>query len=122
MSEPDVAAWTRKHAEADLKRWRELEAAYAPNVEREGEVLWFQARERADDCEAKLAILGEHQAEWDDFKDADGNDVRRWSARLATAAESWTDGHAGLSFSSLRLLSTVPATVRNGQSGPRSSA
>lgn len=60
MSE-DLAAWLRPKIEAELSRWRGLEAAYLPNVEREGEVLWWEARDHADQLESHLAILDQHK-------------------------------------------------------------
>ena len=59
-TDEDLVAWVRPKIEAGLERWRALEAAYAPNVEREGEVLWHQAQEHAARHEAELAILDEH--------------------------------------------------------------
>ena len=54
----DLEVWLRRQIEQDLSKWRGDEADYLPNVEREGDVLWFDARERADGYEAMLAILG----------------------------------------------------------------
>jgi hypothetical protein len=56
----DLTAWLRPKIEADLKRWRDLEAAYLPGVPREGEWHWAEAREHAEQAEARLAVLGEH--------------------------------------------------------------
>jgi hypothetical protein len=56
----DAVAWLRKQIEWDLSRWREREASCLPDVEREGEWLYFQARERVTRCEAELAILNVH--------------------------------------------------------------
>lgn len=58
----EFATWLRKQIVDDLRKWRALEAAYLPDVEREGEVLWQEARERADGFEAQLAILSEHES------------------------------------------------------------
>lgn len=61
----EIAAWLRRQIDADLSRWRGLVANYLPNVEREGEVLLFEAREHVAGAEAKLAILDEHQPGYD---------------------------------------------------------
>lgn len=53
-----LVAWLRRQIEQDLSYWRDFAAAYLANVEREGEVLYFEARERVEDCEARQAILG----------------------------------------------------------------
>lgn len=47
--------------EDDLKRWRDAEAAYLPGVPREGDWLWSEAREHAEQAEARLAVLAEHE-------------------------------------------------------------
>jgi hypothetical protein len=60
-SDEELAAWLRPLLEADLKHWRDREAAYLPNVEREGEWLWHQARGHADRAATALAILDLHQ-------------------------------------------------------------
>lgn len=56
----DLTTWLRRQVEADLSRWRDLAAAYLPNVEREGEVLYFEAREHAAQYEAALRLLDIH--------------------------------------------------------------
>lgn len=65
MSAPgELALWLRPKIEADLKRWRDLEAAYLPGRPREGDVLWSVAREHAEQAEqaqARLAVLIVHE-------------------------------------------------------------
>jgi hypothetical protein len=70
--EGELAAWLRLVLVLERDRWCGLEAAYAPNVEREGEVLWRQAQEQADRCKAELAILEQHRPEFIDYRDGDG--------------------------------------------------
>lgn len=53
----DFAVWLQRQIEADLSEWREQEAAFLRDVEREGDWLYFKARERVAHCEAELAIL-----------------------------------------------------------------
>jgi hypothetical protein len=55
----ELIAWLRPKIETDLEHWRDLTAAYLVNVEREGDYLYCQARERVAQLEAQLAILGE---------------------------------------------------------------
>lgn len=66
MSNQEAAFWLRPQLEADLARWRDREISYARNVEREGEVLWHEARERVAHLEAMLAILDEHASDGDE--------------------------------------------------------
>jgi hypothetical protein len=67
MTDDELASWLRRKVGADLKHWRDLEAAYLPGVPKEGEWLWAGAREHADHAEARLAVLDEH-------------DTRHWQA------------------------------------------
>jgi hypothetical protein len=60
VSEPDLVPWLRRKVGADLKHWRDLEAAYLPGAPKEGEWLWAGAREHADQAEARLALLDLH--------------------------------------------------------------
>jgi len=73
----DLTAWLRFTVAADLQGWHALEKAHAPDVERLGDAVWTQARERVADGEAKLAILGEHGGEH--MCSANGRDGNTWS-------------------------------------------
>jgi hypothetical protein len=64
MADDELASWLRRKVGADLKHWRDLEAAYLPGVPKEGEWLWAGAREHADHAEARLAVLDEHYILW----------------------------------------------------------
>ena len=63
---PDLAAWLREVVAADREFWSKRAADLLPDVEREGEYWYFEARERAARCEAELAILDEHALTWPD--------------------------------------------------------
>ena len=62
---PDLAAWLREVVTADREFWSKRAADLLPDVEREGEYWYFEARERAARCEAELAILDEHASDGD---------------------------------------------------------
>jgi hypothetical protein len=85
-SPPDPAeavAWLREQVKMDHNRWRATLAQVRP-VEAGGitvlpggfEALaqFEDAQDHVADCEAKLAILDEHAAVWDDYRTADGDE------------------------------------------------
>lgn len=94
----DFAVWLRRQIEADLSKWRGLAAAYLPNVEREGEVLYFDALERVADHEAKLAILDEHRQ---------GDKGSVWCSRCDPDSDMYTSTIVFYPCRTVRLLGSA---------------
>lgn len=83
MSEQEeLVPWLRPKIERDLSEWRDREAHFLAAREREGDYLYFEARERAAQLETELAVLDEHAIVRVGYKDSRGID--RLSCECAT--------------------------------------